>query len=244
MFATTLLMAGGGRGLLGDRRPAVLARGRRPRRLAGGGRRLARALRAARAQHRDPAHDADQHPQGGRRGHLRGRGRDGRPRLRAGLRAAAALDLAAARGRAPLARHGRGLLRAGRRDRPQRALRQHLPGDQPGVVLPAPQRDPDGRREVRAALRAGRRRRARPLRLGRRRDPRLCGRQRVGDPAPRPGPPVALAVARAAGQPRLRGRRLRHLRPHRAAAAGLPADRRSTHSGLPRAAPTSSASRW
>ena len=43
------------------------AGGRRPRRLAGRGRRLARAVRPAGPQHRDRPHDADQRPQGRRR---------------------------------------------------------------------------------------------------------------------------------------------------------------------------------
>ena len=81
IFITTVLMAGGGAVFWVIAARLATPGGRRPRRLAGRGRRLDRAVRPARAEHRAAAHDADQRPQGRRRDHRRGR--RGRRRRRA-----------------------------------------------------------------------------------------------------------------------------------------------------------------
>ncbi len=94
---TTVLMAGGGRAVLGDRGPARLAGGRRPRRLAGRGRRLAGAVRPAGPEHRDrcaPCRPARRKAADVVTAALVVAGR--RRGVRAGLRAAAAGHLAAA----------------------------------------------------------------------------------------------------------------------------------------------------
>ena len=76
MFATTLLMAGGGAVFWVLAARLQTPGERRARRVAGRHRRLDRAVRPAGAQHRARAHHADQHPQGRRR-------RCTRPRRRA-----------------------------------------------------------------------------------------------------------------------------------------------------------------